>query len=160
MAGTHPYVISSEQTQIYFTPQNLPSVRVGTGTAINFSDSQTLTEIYAIGTREPIDVVDINAQYNGTLTFQTGDYEQLLNAINGNLAAGETPYATLSRIPAFSVSITVTLSNAAVPITVSTTLVNCKMESRSSDYNRNDPETLTTISFRGTGLARTVSPIG
>lgn len=155
----HPLIVASKDTQIYLTFPNLPSIKVVTGTALNITDTKTLQPIYAIGTAEPLSIEDVNAQYTATLTFQTGDYEQLLNAVNGSLDPTQEPYATIGQIPSFSISVVSALRNAETPITVTNTLVNCMTDNRSSDYNRNDAETLTTLSAQGTGITRIVTPI-
>lgn len=154
----HPLIVPSKDVQIYFTTNNLPSIKIVTATALNVTSTKTLQPIYAIGTAEPLSIEDVNAQYNITLTLQTGDIEQILDAVNGALPAGVEPYADLSQLDEFSISVSNYMRNATVPYTVTKTLVQCKADSVSTDYNRNDPETLTTISAQGIGINRIVSP--
>lgn len=155
----HPLVIPSKDIQIYFSTNGLPSVKIVGGATINLTDTKTLQPIYAIGSQEPLTTEDVNAQYNFTLTLQTGDYDQILDAVNGALPAGEVGYATWGQIPQFSISVVFYLRNAEVPRTVTKTLIQCKTDSNSHDISRNDAETLTTISGQGTGIDRIVTPL-
>lgn len=155
----YPTVVPSKDVRILMTAGNLPSIPLSTATALNITDSKTLTPIYAIGSAEPLTIEDVNAQYTATLTLQTGELDEILNAVNGALGVGETPYATLSQVQDLSLTVSSQMKNAAIPITVSLTLVQARIDSSSSDYNRNDPETLTTISFQGVGYSRRVTPL-
>lgn len=153
------YVVPSPDVQSYLKVVNIPALRIETATSINLTYANTITDIFAIGTKDPISIEDLNAQYSGSISIQSGEAQLILDAINGGLPATTPPYATLAQVPSFTYSRTMSLLNAAVPKTVTESLLNCKIESISSDVNRNDPETLTTISFRGVGVQRTVSPI-
>lgn len=153
------YVVGSKDVQIYIKLPGIQAIKIETGTALNLTYSKTVQEIFAIGTADPIDLVDINAQYTATLGFQTGEYQLILDAVNGALDAVTAPYASLDQIPQFTLSKTMTMYNTSIPKTVTESLMNCKVESNSSDVNRNDPETLTSLSLRGVGIMRSVAPI-
>lgn len=154
------YVVGSEDVQIYIKlPDVAAPIKIETGTALNLTYSQNVQEIFAIGSRPPISLEPINENYTASLSFQTGEASLLLDAINGSLPAGTAPYATLSSIPPFTLSKTMTFKNTLTPKTVTESLLNCIIDNLSSDTNRNDPETLSTISMRGVGVSRTVAPI-
>lgn len=149
-------VVGSKDVQIYIKLPGIPAIKIGTGTALNLTYSQSVQEIFAIGEEDPIDLINLNAQYTATLSFQTGEYQLILDAINGVV---DVPYATLNQVPNFTLSKTMFLRNSAIPKTVTESLTNCKIENNSADTNRNDPETLTSLSLRGVGVRRTVAPI-
>lgn len=154
------YVVGSKDVQIYIKLPNIPAIKIETGTSLNLTYSQSVQEIFAIGYQDPIDVIDLNAQYTASLSFQAGEYQLILDAINGALPSTEAPYATLNQIPSFTLSKTTTLANSSIPKTVTESLMNCKVESNSSDVSRNEAETITSLSLRGIGITRTVAPLG
>ena len=106
-----------------------------------------------------IDLVQLNAQYAATLSHQTGEQHTILDAINGALPAGQTPYASMLQLPPFTLTKTMSLRNSATPKTVSESLLGCKCEQSSSDTNRNDAETLSSINIRARAVQRSVAPI-
>ena len=91
----NPYVVPSKDVQIYLTFEGLPAIKIGTGTSLNLQYSQTVQDIFAIGETDPIDLVQLNAQYAATLSHQTGEQHTILDAINGALPAGQTLYASM-----------------------------------------------------------------
>jgi hypothetical protein len=95
----NPYVVPSKDVQIYLTFEGLPAIKIGTGTSLNLQYSQTVQDIFAIGETDPIDLVQLNAQYAATLSHQTGEQHTILDAINGALPAGQTPSASLIHAP-------------------------------------------------------------
>lgn len=153
------YVVGSKDVQFHMKFPGIPSIMIETGTSANLTYSQTVQEIFAIGTGDPIDVTSLNAQYTATLTLQTGEAQILLDAINGGLPAGTAPYSSLNQVPSFTLSKTTNLYNTTVPKACTESLMNCKIDNNSSDTNRNEGETLTTISLRGVGVQRSVAPI-
>lgn len=153
------YVVPSNDVQIYVKIGDLPAVKIDTGTTLNLTFSQTVQDIFAISHADPIDNVGLNSQYMGQLSFQSGEYQLILDAINGALPPTIAPYATFHQIPPFTLSKTSFLRNAAIPKTVTESILNCRIENTSSDTNRNEAETLTSLSVRGTSLSRTVAPI-
>lgn len=155
----NPYVVPASDVQIYVTFDGLPAVKIGTGTSLNLTYSQTVQDIFAIGESDPIDLVPLNAQYAATLSHQTGEYQTILDAINGALPAGQTPYATMLQLPPFTITKTMNLRNSLTPKSVSESLLGCKCENSSSDTNRNDGETLSSINIRARGVQRSVAPI-
>lgn len=153
------YVVGSKDVQIYIKLPGIPAIKIETGTSLNLTYSKNVQDIFAIGSEDPIDIAPINASYTATLSFQTGEAQLLLDLINGGLPAGQAPYATLNQIPTFTLAKTMYMRNATIPKTVTESLMNCMLESNSSDSNRNDAETLSSISLRGIGIQRTVAPI-
>jgi hypothetical protein len=153
------YVVPSKDVEIRIKLPDIPSIPIETGTSLNLTYSQTVQDIFAIGASDPIDIQDLNAQYTAQLSFQSGEYQLILDAINGGIPAGTAPYATLNQVPTFTLSKVTKLRNATIPKTVTESLMNCKVETNSSDTNRNDAETLTSVSLRGVGIQRTVAPI-
>ena len=150
----NPYVVPSKDVQIYLTFEGLPAIKIGTGTSLNLQYSQTVQDIFAIGETDPIDLVQLNAQYAATLSHQTGEQHTILDAING-----QTPYASMLQLPPFTLTKTMSLRNSATPKTVSESLLGCKCEQSSSDTNRNDAETLSSINIRARAVQRSVAPI-
>ena len=122
----NPYVVPSKDVQIYLTFEGLPAIKIGTGTSLNLQYSQTVQDIFAIGETDPIDLVQLNAQYAATLSHQTGEQHTILDAINGALPAGQTPYASMLQLPPFTLTKTMSLRNSATPKTVSESLLGCK----------------------------------
>lgn len=155
----NPYVVPSKDVQIYLTFEGLPAIKIGTGTSLNLQYSQTVQDIFAIGETDPIDLVQLNAQYAANLSHQTGEQHTILDAINGALPAGQTPYASMLQLPPFTLTKTMSLRNSATPKTVSESLLGCKCEQSSSDTNRNDAETLSSINIRARAVQRSVAPI-
>ena len=90
----NPYVVPSKDVQIYLTFEGLPAIKIGTGTSLNLQYSQTVQDIFAIGETDPIDLVQLNAQYAATLSHQTGEQHTILDAINGALCV-HAPTAAL-----------------------------------------------------------------
>lgn len=159
--ANNPYVIGSQDVSIYFkTPEMPAGVKLETATALNYTFTQNLQEIFAIGANDPIDLKELNATYTASLTFQSGEYQTLVDIVNGALPASVPPYATLNQLRNFTISKVTTMTNAAIPKTVTEVLYNCQIDNNSSDVNRNEAETLHTISLRGTGVQRIVLPIG
>lgn len=150
------YVVGSKDVQGYFKFDGIPAIKVETGSTFNLTYNQSVQEIFAIGSVDPIAVSETNAQYTASLTLQTGEMQLVLDAIN---AAADVPYATIQQVPAFTFSKTVALRNSAIPKTVTESLLGCKIESVSSDTDRNNVETLTTLTLRAVGVQRTVVPI-
>ena len=74
----NPYVVPSKDVQIYLTFEGLPAIKIGTGTSLNLQYSQTVQDIFAIGETDPIDLVQLNAQYAATLSHQTGEQHTIL----------------------------------------------------------------------------------
>lgn len=155
----NPNVVPSEDVKIYIKFNGIPAILIDTGTTLNLTYSQQVQDIFAIGHKDPIDIQPINANYTASLGFQTGEYQLVLDAINGGLPAGTQPYASFNQLPQFTLSKTMSMRNLPTPKTVTESLLNCMTESNSSDTNRNDPETITSLSFRGRGVSRTVAPI-
>lgn len=155
----HQYIVSSKDVEVRLTFPGIPSIKIETGTTLNLTWSRSVQEIFAISYEDPIDVESLNAQYTANLSFQTGEYHTILDIINGALPAGVAPYATLGQLPSFTLSKSTIMRNAAIPKTVTESLMNCKVETNSADTNRNEVETLSSISLRGVGVRRTVSPI-
>lgn len=153
------YVVGSKDVKINITLPNLPSIQIDTATTISLNWSRTVQDIFAIGFEDPIATVGINSNYTGTLSFQTGEYQVIMDAINAKLPAGVAPYATLNQIPSFTLSKTMYMRNTAVPKTVTESLIGAVVESNNSDTNRNDAETLTSLTVRGRSLTRTVTPL-
>lgn len=149
------YVVASSKVQIYLKVGTLPAYQVATGTALSYEFGQNVQDIYAIGQKDPIDRSIINSNFTGSLTLQAGELSEFLNFLSSN---GQS-YSSILDIPSFSITKTSTLDNALTPYTESITLNNCAVENDQSEVNRNDPETLNTIQFRGTQVVRDVANI-
>lgn len=152
------YVVGSKDVQIYIKFPGIPAIKIETGTTLNLTYSKNVQDIFAIGAEDPIDISPINASYTATLALQTGEAQLILDAINAGLSGGEAPYATINQVPSFTLSKTMFLKNSTIPKTVTESLMNCMIDNTSSDVNRNDAETLTSIGLRGIGVQRTVAP--
>lgn len=155
----NPYVVGSPDVDIYIKLANIPPIKIETGTTLNLTWSQTVQDIFAISYRDPIDNPSINNQYTGTLGFQSGEYQTIMEAVNSNLPANQAPYASLAQLPPFTLSKVTKMYNLQGQKSITESLLNCRCETLSSDTDRNNVETLTSISVRGTGLQRAVSPL-
>lgn len=153
------YVVGSKDVKINITLPNIPSIQIDTATAINFNWSRTVQDIFAIGFEDPIATTGINSNYTATLSFQTGEYQIIMDAINAKLPAGTAPYASLNQLPSFTISKTMYMRNTAVPKTITESLLGAVIESNNSDTNRNEAETLTSLTVRGRSVTRTVTPL-
>lgn len=150
-------VIGSKDVKIRLTLPNMPSILIESGLSLNSTTNQTVQEVFGIGTKQPIDLVDQNVQYTASLTMQSGEYHLLLDAINNNSTG--ILYAELHEVPEFTLSRTYVITDAAQPKTVTVSLLRCKIESESSDVNANDVQTTTALQLRGIGIRRESAPI-
>lgn len=153
------YVVPAKDVQLWIKVGDLPSIRIETGISNNFTYGRTLQDIFAIGEEDPIDTIGTNSQYTATLSLQSGEYQTVLDAINGVIPATQAPYATWNQFESFTISKTMYMRNAAIPKTITESIVNCLVENTSADVNRNDAETIHNLSLRGNGVRRTVAPL-
>lgn len=151
-------IIPSKNVQIWLTYENI-TVKLDSSSRLSKTFTQTIDNIYGIGYEDPIGIVNSNAAYSTQLTLQTGEYQILLNAINGVLPAGAEMYASFLQVPVFGLSITYAMNDLIVPSTCTWTLNNCRVNEDSEDITANDPATYTTIGIQGTGITRRVAPI-
>lgn len=150
-------IIPAKDVEIWINVYNR-TIKLDTTSQISKTWVQTLENIYAIGTKDPIGVADSNASYSSNLSLQTGEYHVLLNAINA-LAPPTGLHASFLTVPAFTLTIAHKMLNLITPSTVSTALFNCRVSEDSDSTSANESATYTTLALQGTGLKRDVSPI-
>lgn len=119
---------------------------VVTGRNYNRTDSQTVTPVYAIGSRTSITNKPIAVNFSGSVSLQVGEYHQILNALNG---AG-FEYASL--IYATGVSITVEYRNELSLYAQTETLLGINFTSVNTSIDANDVETTVDLAFQGTEI--------
>ena len=90
--------------------------------------------------------------------MQSGEYNALMDAINAAAPAGQL-YASMLEVAGFTLTCAYALKNAGTPKSAIVNFLNCRVSDVSGDVDANDPQTLVTISLRGTGIKRDVSPI-
>lgn len=146
------YIVSSADVDIFISFEGGTPIKIETGSSMNWRFSQSVNPIYAISYKDPISIKAINASYTGTLTIQAGEW----NAIINNYAATHvTPIASLinSNVK-FSIAVTYNHRNPLNPYSATTTWQNVLFSDENGDVNANDPQTLVSIDFQGTGIQR------
>lgn len=151
-------VVPSSDVQLYITVDGLQPLKLETGTRFSRVFAQTVSDIFAIGEKDPIAIIDLNCNYTATLVIQSGEYNTLLDAINASLDATSKLYASMLEVPSFTLTCSYAVSSAGIPKAATVSLLNCKVSEDSDEVNANDPQTLTTISVRGRGIMRSVIP--
>lgn len=146
-------IVSSAQTQITLSTGS-QMYNIVTGTQLSVDKSQDVTEIFAIGSNPPIGIKKLNQRFSGSLTFQTGEYETLLDAINASITSGFI--ASLLDLGPFSLGWTIQMNDLVVPKSIIYSLDNCIAASDGYSVDRNSPETMTAINIQGLGITRTV----
>ena len=66
MPNLSEYIVPSSDVQINMTFSGIPSMKLDTGSRLNWANSQSVQDIFAIGETDPIDLVQLNAQYAAT----------------------------------------------------------------------------------------------
>lgn len=151
-------IIPAKDVEIWITVLGV-TVKLDTSSRLSRSFVQTLENIYAIGSGDPIGVSDSNASYTITLTAQSGEYQVILNAINAAVPAGGDLHASFLKLPPFTLTYAHKMLNMIVPSQISTTMFNCRVSDDSEDVSANDPATYSSIGMQGTGIKRVVVPI-
>lgn len=146
-------IVSSAQTQITLSTGS-QMYNIVTGTQLSVDKTQDVTEIFAIGSNPPIGIKKLNQRFAGSLTFQTGEYETLLDAINASIDSGFI--ASLLDLGPFSLGWTIQMNDLVVPKSIIYSLDNCIAASDGYSVDRNSPETMTAINIQGLGITRTV----
>lgn len=124
--------------------------------SFNYEDAQNTQDVYAISHKKPIAVVSVNTTYSGSMDLQSGEAGLLLDAINAKQPSGQL-YASLLDIPYFTVTMTRQYKNTGTPMSEIITWENCVLDRNSGSVTANDAQTMTSISFRGTGISRKVT---
>lgn len=146
-------IVSSAQTQITLSTGS-QMYNIVTGTQLSVDKTQDVTEIFAIGSNPPIGIKKLNQRFSGSLTFQTGEYETLLDAINASITSGFI--ASLLGLGPFSLGWTIQMNDLVVPKSIIYSLDSCIAASDGYSVDRNSPETMTAINIQGLGITRTV----
>lgn len=149
----NPLIVSSAQTQITLSTGS-QMYNIVTGTQLSVDKTQDVTEIFAIGSNPPIGIKKLNQRFSGSLTFQTGEYETLLDAINASITSGFI--ASLLDLGPFSLGWTIQMNDLVVPKSIIYSLDSCIAASDGYSVDRNSPETMTAINIQGLGITRTV----
>ena len=132
-------------------------VKIDTGVQLTFNASQDVQEIFAIGQKPPIGVISLNQRFTGKITFQSGEYEIVLDAINATLPAGQF-IASMLDLNGFSLGWTINMGGIT-PRTIIYSLDFCRINSIDYSADRNSPETNNVLAMQGTGITRTVRNI-
>ena len=149
------FVIASPDVSLMIQVQGGTPITLTTGTELSYNFTRNTQDIFAIGSAEPIQIVSLNSTYTGGMSLQTGEYQTLLDAIN----SGSTLYASLLQVPSFTMSWSYAISSGATPRKITMSLLECKFSDDNGSVSRNDPETISQLSFRGIGVQRSVSPL-
>lgn len=158
MPNLSEYIVPSSDVQINMTFSGIPSMKLDTGSRLNWANSQSVQDIFAISHVDPIGIVALNATYTASVTMQSGEYNALMDAINAAAPAGQL-YASMLEVAGFTLTCAYALKNAGTPKSAIVNFLSCRVSDVSGDVDANDPQTLVTISLRGTGIKRDVSPI-
>ena len=82
MPNLSEYIVPSSDVQINMTFSGIPSMKLDTGSRLNWANSQSVQDIFAISHVDPIGIVALNATYTASVTMQSGEYNALMDAIN------------------------------------------------------------------------------
>lgn len=99
---------------MYLTLSNGTCLSIDTGTELSYTFSQNIQEIFAIGSFDPIGIQKSNATYTANLSFQEGEQQTLIDAINATLPATEQ-IAVMSQLKNFSISWSYPMKGLATP---------------------------------------------
>lgn len=146
-------IVSSAQTQITLSTGS-QIYNIVTGTQLSVDKNQDVSEIFAIGSNPPIGIKKLNQRFSGSLTFQAGEYETLLDAINASIDVGFI--ASLLDLGQFSLGWAIQMNDLVVPKSIIYSLDGCIASSDGYSVDRNSPETMTAINIQGLGITRTV----
>lgn len=162
MARLPEYTVPSKDVKIFCSIAGMSQpIAIETMASLSRVYSRSVTDIFAIGQEDPIDVIATNASYTADIQLQAGEYNSLLDMFNDVAVAGGLTggFASLLQIPLFSLTYVYNMTRAIPMRSSSTTLLNCLFDNDSASVERNDPETLVSASMRGTGIIRAVSPL-
>ena len=143
---------------MYITLSNGTCLSVATGTELSYTFSQNIQEIFAIGDTDPIGIKRSNASYAASLSLQEGEQQTIIDAINATLPVTEQ-IAAMHQLKPFSISWSYTMKGLATPRTIVYTLLNAMVQEQGGSVNRNDVETIGSLSLRGTGVQRNIVPL-
>lgn len=146
------YIVSSADVDIYISFDGGTPIKIETGASMQWRLSQSVNPIYAISYKDPISIKAINASYTGSLDIQSGEWNAILN----NYAATHTnPVASLiSSNVKFSISVTYNHRNPIQPYAATTTWTNALFSDENGSITANDPQTIVSLEFQGTGIIR------
>ena len=101
MPNLSEYIVPSSDVQINMTFSGIPSMKLDTGSRLNWANSQSVQDIFAISHVDPIGIVALNATYTASVTMQSGEYNALMDAINAAAPAGQL-YASMLEVAGFT----------------------------------------------------------
>lgn len=151
-------IVASSEVQMYLTLSNGTCLSIDTGTELSYTFSQNIQEVFAIGATDPVGIKKANATYAANLSLQEGEQQTLIDAINATLPATEQ-IAAMHQLAPFSISWSYAMKGLATPRTVVYTLLNAMVQEQGGSVNRNDVETIGSLSLRGTGVQRNIVPL-
>jgi len=114
MPNLSEYIVPSSDVQINMTFSGIPSMKLDTGSRLNWANSQSVQDIFAISHVDPIGIVALNATYTASVTMQSGEYNALMDAINAAAPAGQL-YASMLEVAGFTLTCAYALKNAGTP---------------------------------------------
>lgn len=151
-------VISAKDVHVWIGVNNR-TYKFETATQSGYSFTRTVENIFAISNEDSIATKGNSKQYNFDLSIQSGEYHQLLNAINGDLPATADLYASFLDVPQFTITFAWNMLDLLVPEADSVTIQNVLCSSDSGSAAANDTSTLVSLSLQGTSIVRNVKPI-
>lgn len=146
------YIVSSADVDIYIGFEGGVPIKLETGSSLNWRCSQSVNQIWAISYKDPIAVKSINASYSGSLEFQSGEWNALLNYY---AATNTTPIPSLINSPKrLVISVTYNHKNPINPYAATTTFQQVVVSDENGTVNSNDPQSMVSIDFQGVGISR------
>ena len=70
MPNLSEYIVPSSDVQINMTFSGIPSMKLDTGSRLNWANSQSVQDIFAISHVDPIGIVALNATYTASVTIR------------------------------------------------------------------------------------------
>ena len=148
-------IVASPECQMYTNIGGV-SLQLATATEFSYAFATAVNEIFAIGQKPPIGLIDINKTYTGELSIQSGEAQTILDAINATVR-GSNFYATFLELPPFTLSWSYKFkTDVGTSRTVTVSMMNCIVSNEGGSISRNSPETITSFSIRGIGAQRNV----
>ncbi|MEG0899027.1 MAG: hypothetical protein RSF40_04870 [Oscillospiraceae bacterium] len=151
-------VVASSDVQLFISVGST-TLQLATGTSLQYTLAQNVQDLFAIGQIDPIANKSLNATFAAQLSLQSGEYETILDALNATVSSVGEFYASMLNMPPFTISWCYQMNGLVIPKTVSYALQSCRAENVGGAVDRNDPETISSWSIKGTGIVRRVTPL-
>lgn len=142
-------VTSSDRYSVSVVFGNL-TLQLNTVQDISKDHSQTVANAYAVGTKSPISSKAVNEQYNGTMSLQSGEYDELIQAL-------QTEFSQINGLMDIS-EFSATIAFDIIRVNKDTGWVDLwrsvQFNKESDKVEKNSTETIVSVGFMATGYTK------